>query len=301
MALYMRAQRGDDITAIERQVMPTFAELVERADAEWWPSRGGERHHQTQRNRLNRWWLPHLGRRRVDTITAGDVAGVLSRARSAGRKLTTCNRILSAGSTVLEFAVKLKLISSNPVKNSGLWTKEPKRRREVLSAAEVLQLVQACPPDWQPLIGLMGLAGLRHGEAVGLRGEDVDLQTRQITVRRSGASTDATKNKQDRQVPIGPELLAILEAVDLRRGEAVSRWTDCRYRLTKAAEAIGTELHVHPHLLRHSFGTALGQAGVGQAIIQRIMGHTDPSTTQGYVHVDAELAHVDVFGGEDDN
>ncbi len=61
---------------------------------------------------------------------------------------------------------------------------------------------------------------------------------------------------------------------------------------------IGVEMHLHPHLLRHSFGTALGQAGVGAVVIQRILGHADLSTTQGYMHADVEAGSVDIFGGE---
>ncbi len=298
MDLFIQIQQGYDVTATARQVIPTFAELARRADTEWWPSRTKPKSQRLQRKRIDDWWIPAVGSMRVDHITAGDVASIASKVRASGRSPATCNRILSAGSVVLQFAVKLKLIGANPARQGELRMKEPKRRKKVLTAAQLRALVEACEPQWQPLIGLMAYAGLRHGEAVGLEGDDVDLERGELTVRRGAADSDTTKGKRDRTIPLAPELQAILERVDLRPGRPVSGLKDCRAVLTRAREKIGVEQHVHPHLLRHSFGTALGQAGVGAVVIQQILGHADLSTTQGYMHAEVDAAAVDVFGGK---
>ena len=297
MAQVMRSQVGADLDDDRPALMPTFKALAKRADTEWWPSRTKPRSQEMQRKRIDRWWMPAVGPMRINQITGGDVAGIISKARASGLSPATCNRILSAGSVVLQFGVKLKLIAANPARQDGeLRFKEPKRRKKVLTAAQLKALVEACEPKWQPLIGLMAYAGLRHGEAVALTGDDVDLARRELTVRRGGADSDTTKGNRDRTIPLAPELHAILSAVKLRPGRRVSRLKDCRAALTRAGERTGIELHIHPHLLRHSFGTALGQAGVGAVVIQRILGHADLSTTQGYMHADVEAGSVDIFG-----
>lgn len=297
-----RAQRGDDQDRSRTAPVPTFSELVRRADVEWWPRSASPEHQATQRKRLDRWWVPVVGPRLVTSITPGDVAGILSRARSAGLSPATCNRILSAGGVVLQFAVELRLIAANPARQGGaLRQREPKRAKRVLTAAQLRALVEACEPRWQPLVGLMAYAGLRHGEAVALLGADVDLERGELYIRRSGEGKDTTKGKRDRTVPIAPELHAILARLDLSPERRVSRLRDTRAAFDRAATAIGLDLHVHNHLLRHSFASALGRAGRGAAVIQRLLGHADLSTTQEYMHVTPAHADVDIFATEADD
>lgn len=297
MKVVMLAKRG--LIHDPDEAAPTFAEIATRADVEWWPSHGKPEYHQLQRKRIDDWWIPAVGELPVDAITVGHIAGIISKARKAGRAPATCNRILSAGSMVLQFALRLRLVPANVARQGDgeLRQKEPKRRKKVLTAEQLRAFVFACEPKWQPLIGLMAFAGLRHGEAVALRGDDIDLEAGTLTVRRGGHTSDTTKGKADREVPLAPQLRAILADLELRPGRPVSALKDCRAALARAAKRIGLEgVHVHSHLLRHSFATALGQAGVSATVLQRILGHADLSTTQRYIHADPGLGHVDVFG-----
>jgi hypothetical protein len=52
-----------------------------------------------------------------------------------------------------------------------------------------------------------------------------------------------------------------------------------------ASKKAGLTRHVHPHLLRHTFGTYLAFAGVNPYRLQALLGHADLKTTMGYVHV----------------
>lgn len=284
------------LPAVSRRRAPTFAELAARAESEWWPTRGGTAHCASQLRRVRLYWLPVVGEMPVDRITEGDVAAVIARATRAQRSPATCNRILAAGSVVFSFAVSLKMLDINPARTAGLRQTEPRQRKAVLSPSQIHALVDALEPQWRPLVGLMAYAGLRLGEAQALRGDDVDLAGRYLTVR-TGGHTATTKGKAARRVPIAAALVEILATVPLHRGRRVSQLLDPRSALERAAARAGIDLHVHSHLLRHSWASALGQAGVGGPIIQQAMGHSDLSTTERYLHVDVAHDHLErAFG-----
>ncbi len=63
------------------------------------------------------------------------------------------------------------------------------------------------------------------------------------------------------------------------------QYTDIRKALARAAKKAGVEKHIHPHLMRHSFATALLANGVDVRIVQELLGHSELATTQIYTHV----------------
>ncbi len=263
--------------------MPTADGLYDEAVSAYLPTRGADGHQEETKRLWETYWSPVIGDMAVDRLNEGQVRRVLARAREMGRQPSTCNRILAAGSAVLEYARELELIPRNPCHAKGLRVAEPTRDKDVLTPPQVRALVDALPDRWKPLIGLMLYAGLRLGEARALRGADVDLVARRLVIRRSG-DADQTKGKKDRRVPILEPLYAILAQVDLQHDKPVSRHQYPYAILAKAKEAAGIEIHVHPHMLRHSYGTLLAEAGVPLDVIQRLLGHSKIETTRRYLH-----------------
>ncbi len=264
-------------------VIPTCGAVFEKAVHGWLPNCGSERHQRDIQRMWRTYWAPLVGNLAVDQVQVGHVGQVLARARRLGRASSTCNRILSAGSVILEFAKSLGYMTTNPAQAKGLRTTEVVRDKDVLTADEVTQLIQALPRRWKPLIALMAYTGLRLGEARAIQGADVDLDAGLLTVRRSN-DADETKSKRDRRLPIIAPLRAVLEAVPLRRDEPVSRHGYPYKILATASDAAGISKHVHPHLLRHSFGTILVGHGVALNVVQQLMGHTNITTTRRYLH-----------------
>jgi integrase/recombinase XerD len=145
--------------------------------------------------------------------------------------------------------------------------------------------------------------GLRVSEMVGLRQQDLNLE--------SGYLTCTGKGRKQRLVPIGDEASAWLTRylregrpalvkhkssarlfVNARGGASLTRvgfW-----KILKAhGRHAGLPRMLSPHVLRHSFATHLLERGADLRAIQMMLGHSDLSTTQIYTHIlDARLRAV---------
>jgi site-specific recombinase XerD len=121
-------------------------------------------------------------------------------------------------------------------------------------------------------------AGLRRGEVVGLRVADVDFRRRTLRVTGKGA--------KDRVIPMTQRLLIALwelcsgknatDPVFGLNGRSVYRI------ITRLAREAGLE-GLHPHTLRHSFGTELVSRGAYIKAVAELVGHADITTTSVYL------------------
>ncbi len=97
----------------------------------------------------------------------------------------------------------------------------PRRGHDYLRAAEVLPLLQALEPRWQPLFAVAIYTGLRKGELLGLRKRDLDLANGQLTVARS-YGRETTKGGHADTVAVPSEALPWLaEAIYASPSELV--------------------------------------------------------------------------------
>lgn len=130
-------------------------------------------------------------------------------------------------------------------------------------------------------------AGCRRGEVARLNWSDVDLDAQTLTIRH-------TKWDGSRVVPLHPRLLADLEATPppSRVGAVIAKQDGSAFDDEHIARAFANWLQaipalngVHPHRLRHTFGSKLLEAGVDIRVIAELMGHTDTKTTMRYTLV----------------
>jgi integrase/recombinase XerC len=143
-------------------------------------------------------------------------------------------------------------------------------------------------------------SGLRLSELVSLDLPALDLKDRTVRVDGKGSKT--------RILPIGRMAVNALEkwlreraALPTRDGAAVfigrggRRLTSraIQLRVNTWARRMGLEMHVHPHMFRHSFATHLLESSSDLRGVQELLGHADIATTQIYTHLDFQhLAKV---------
>jgi integrase len=124
------------------------------------------------------------------------------------------------------------LTAFNRAKRAGRFTgpnpaadvqrrKVPRRPYDYLRASEVPLVLGALAPKWRPLFAAALFTGLRRGELLGLRKQDVDLDARLLTVCRSHAR-DTTKGGHADVIPIASDLLPYLRsAIDASPSDLV--------------------------------------------------------------------------------
>jgi site-specific recombinase XerD len=143
------------------------------------------------------------------------------------------------------------------------------------------------------LLELLYAAGLRVSEAVSLDVPELDLRDRTVRVRgkgkkeRIGVFGDPAEKALRRYLRDGrPRIAAAKEsAVFLNRSGGRLSARSVQSIVRKYATKAGLPREVHPHLLRHSFATHLLDGGADLRVVQELLGHESPNTTQIYTHV----------------
>jgi site-specific recombinase XerD len=175
-------------------------------------------------------------------------------------------------------------------------------RGEILTAAEVRQLLRACNRGAtgcrnRALLALLWRAGLRCGEALGIGVADLDADRGLVRVRRG-------KGGRERWVGLDPEAFTLLgvwlerrrslglggkrRLFTTLRGEPLSdRY--CRAMVKRVALRAGIRRRVHLHALRHAHAVELVREGTPLPEVQAQLGHANLATTSVYLdHVTPE-------------
>ena len=186
-------------------------------------------------------------------------------------------------------AVSDGLLTSNPCAGIPL-PRVPAKEQQHLTWAELGALADAAG-EWSPLIWLLGTSGLRIGEAIGLQVGDVRSArirvSRTVSYVSSGALVGPPKSGKGRDVPVPQFVLAQLPTAGRRPEEWLfigvqggrldaHNWRARIFR--PAAEAAGLG-NLHPHALRHTAASLAIAAGADVLALQRMLGHSSPTTT----------------------
>jgi site-specific recombinase XerD len=183
---------------------------------------------------------------------------------------------------------------ARPKARSRLRVREPRRLPRGLDRSEMAALLGSFRSERDRAIaGLMLFSGLRSAEVLGLQVADVDIGRGWVRV--------VGKGDKERRVPLDADVASLVQAYLLaERPETNSRAMFVvakgphrgqpltpaglrrvfRYHRERSGVAAG-----HPHALRHSFGTALAEAGTDLPVIKELMGHDHVDSSAVYIHL----------------
>ncbi|QWT24205.1 tyrosine-type recombinase/integrase [Subtercola sp. PAMC28395] len=268
---------------------------------------------------------PSLGHMRLQTISPTVVEeAMLSWTGGSSTKRDA----IAVLANLLRAAKKANLVSSIVTLEIDLPKEEQRDpTSRALDASEIRNLIAAVPEGpYRRIICVLVFAGIRLGEAAGMRVGDVDLDRKvlnvrvQVTGNRSGALQESSpKSHKSRLVPIPEELLPHIlaamsskEKTDLlfpgpRGGRITStnlsrdlKWNDLRSAIRRFGE---NEHQLRFHDLRHTLATLLFDANLSAPDVQAILGHSSLQVTQRYSRARADsaqrgnLALNRLFGG----
>jgi integrase len=172
--------------------------------------------------------------------------------------------------------------------------KAPDPEFDFLDSEEAERLVAAGEGEWQTMILVALRTGMRQGEMLALRWEDVDLLKGQLTVRRSVTRGVVTtpKSGRSRDIPLGDEVLAALKGHRPLRGQLVFctgsgrmlKKNELKHPLWRATRRAGLR-RIGWHMLRHTFASHLAMRGVPLKAVQELMGHATIEMTMRYAHL----------------
>ena len=196
-----------------------------------------------------------------------------------------------------------------PVRTRLIKLKAPKRLPKTLSTEQVVQLILACQRLRDKfLISLLHESGLRVGQALALRHEDIHSWDNLIWVvpREQNANEARAKTRESYGVSVSASLMALytdylIQEFDETESDYVfvNLWEGAIGKPISYETVIDlfrrlsltTGVHARPHSLRHTHATELIRSGMDAAYVQKRLGHADIQTTiNTYVH----LTHEDL-------
>ena len=218
-----------------------------------------------------------------------------------GQRVTSINRRLSVLRSFYRFALARNLVKSDPVQGV-VGPKKDKPLPQFLKEKEMDELLQEdfwtdCYEDVRDRMIIMTFyeTGIRLAELMNLCDGDVDFMSGQLKVT-------GKRNKQ-RLIPFGAELsqalqhyMGVRDAQVVRHSAAFFLANDgqqmtadaIRYRVKKHLSLVSTLKKRTPHVLRHTFATAMLNHKAGIESVKKLLGHESLSTTEIYTHTTFE-------------
>jgi len=240
-------------------------------------------------------------------LKESDLSSLIGKLSIAGLAPTSINRFLSSLKGFYKYAA-LEYQIANPMGDIAQF-KIARKLPKALTVEEISQLIESTINPLDPtllrdraILEVLYGTGARVAELVALDVHDISKDSfdgEEITIIKLKG-----KGSKERLVPIGKYALAALEdyLVRLRpallaknsqneralflnaRGTRLTRqsaWTT----VLKAAESVGLQGRVSPHVFRHSYATHLLDGGADIRVVQELLGHASVTTTQIYTLV----------------
>src|SRR5579863_2651916 len=241
--------------------------------------------------------------RQIDHVI---IRGFLSHLYETGLSKASVARSLAAVRSLYRWLAQEGVVEQNPAALVST-PKLPKKLPRVPTIEEMntvldgqMPEVASFPERDRIMLELLYGCGIRNSELIGINLDDIRLSSEAILIRGKG--------KKERYVPFGDSVKAALASylparqqrfaerkksttallINQRGGRLTTR--SVGRIIKKIAVAKGLSPDVHPHTLRHAFGTHMLEEGADLRSIQEMLGHERLSTTQRYTQL--SMKHV---------
>jgi integrase/recombinase XerC len=248
-------------------------------------------------------YIGSRGWKQIDHIA---IRGFLSQLYEKGLGKTSVARSLAAVRSLYRWLAREGVVEQNPAKLVAT-PKLPKKLPRVPTIEEMNSVLDGTMPETAAfperdrlMLELLYGCGIRNSELTGINLDDIRLSAEAILIRGKG--------KKERYVPFGGAIKGALSIylparqallAETKKNSAALLLNQRGGRLTtrsvgriikKIAVAKGLSPDVHPHTLRHAFGTHMLEEGADLRAIQELLGHERLATTQRYTQL--SMKHV---------
>ena len=237
----------------------------------------------------------------LDSVDTDLIRDWMESLMDKGNSASTINKNLSALRSFYRFALKRELVKKDPA-HAVTGPKKSKPLPQFLREGEMDRLLDGLEWDSsfnnvraRTILLLFYEAGLRRSELIGLDDKDIDFEAAQLKVT-------GKRNKQ-RIVPFGAELAETLKDYKAKRQEEFGETSGALFLSDKGERISGAQVYQivrkylsmvtslkkrSPHVLRHTFATAMLNNEAGLLSIQKLLGHESVQTTEIYTHTTFE-------------
>jgi integrase len=252
----------------------------------------------SKKSMLKHHLVPAFGHMKLDQVGVREIEEYKARKLNDAKHPLdpkTVNNQLTCLRRMLMVAVEWgELAHAPPIK----WLRVPAQAFDFLSFEEAERLLGAADEGWVAMITTAAKTGLRQGELLGLRWEDVDLRAGRLVVRQAVAKgiVGTPKNGRAREIPLSDEARAALKAHRHLRGPLVFCGDDgrmltsesCKWPLWRACKRAGLR-RIGWHVLRHTFASHLVMRGAPLKAVQELLGHSTMEMTMRYSHLSPDV------------
>jgi len=221
----------------------------------------------------------------LDEITPLMIQKCLAWRLKSGNSKSSANRYLALLKKMLNLAVEEGYLETNPAAKIKLFPEKDRLKERILTEEEEARLLSASYPVLRSALIVALNTGMRHGEILGLRWDQIDLKKMTLTVEK-------TKSGRPRTIPLNPPLLRELERLRSQNGHGPFVFTNLdtgrplrslKTSFRAACRRAGIS-GLRFHDLRHTFGSRLVEKGVDIETVRSLLGHSSIAITQRYVH-----------------
>lgn len=235
----------------------------------------------------------------LSNFRRSDIVSFIAYLRDAGNQTSTLARNIASLRGLCKFLLMEGLISEDPIENLTApkgWKRVPK----ILGVQDISLLLKK--PQGRKfslrdkaILELMYSSGLRASEVVNMKTGDINFEAGFITIQGKGS--------KERVIPVNETALKTLKRyIEELRPVILNKKTSrhlfirkggkpmTRQRLWQLIKTYSKDLSIKisPHTLRHCFASHLLDGGADLRALQKMLGHTDISTTQIYTKVTPE-------------